>query len=106
MQTAVKRISNIKVHNRADNYHFAESTTSHILINVDTWGKQMVNPEEQFAEVSAPETLFDPTEIDFCSASLWKMTLYLKSYQSCFLFEILQVIPGFIQGRVAWVGQV
>ena len=34
----------------------------------ETWGKQMVKPEEQFAEVSAPETHFAPTEINFCSA--------------------------------------
>ena len=40
------------------------------ISGAETWGKQMVNPEEQFAEVSAPETHFDPSEINFCSASL------------------------------------
>ena len=36
----------------------------------------MVNPKEQVAEVSAQETEVDPLEINFCSASFQKMTLY------------------------------
>ena len=49
---------------------FLSSQLEFSISGSETWGKQMVNPEEQFAEVSAPETHFDPTEINFCSASL------------------------------------
>ena len=51
--------------------------TEFFISRAKNWWKQMVNPKEQVAEVSARETKVDLLEINFCSASFRKMTLYV-----------------------------